>query len=522
MNLLNSSLCLSMYSTLYFPLLKNCILVTNKKRGTLYNSVDPISEPNKQGLMKMTQLTSTANWADTVFGHAQLGDKRLTRRLVNLANQMGTHIGKSLVASCEGDEAKLEGTYRFIRNARVDAQAIAESGFQATVSDLQSSETILALEDTTTLGYRHQVSKELGDLGSHKGHQKRGFWVHNVLAVDAETERTLGLLSQSYWTREPNARGIAAARKSRAYEEKESFKWEQASREVASRMGEKMASVISVCDREADIYEYLCYKQETGQRFVVRASWNRHLEDEQKRLFEAAAQADVMGHYTVEIPQTGGRKARTAQLTLRGCRVVIKPPIRLSSNEPSLSVNLVVAEELDTTEQEPLRWILFTREGIDNFEQARRITRYYELRWRVEDFHKAWKSSGTGVEELRLQSKSNLQRVAVIQAFVAIRLMQMREVFHATLVHKGADIPCTQLLDTYEWQALWMADKKQPLPKEIPPASWAYHAIARLGGWINTKRTGKVGWATLWEGWYRLQDRIDGMMMAFSLNETVS
>ena len=47
-------------------------------------------------------------------------------------------------------------------------------------------------------------------------------------------------------------------------------------------------------------------------------------------------------------------------------------------------------------------------------------------------------------------------------------------------------------------------------------------AIARLGGWIDSKRTGIVGWPTLWQGWYRLQDKVDGMMIAQSLSEAVS
>ncbi len=65
--------------------------------------------------------------------------------------------------------------------------------------------------------------------------------------------------------------------------------------------------------------------------------------------------------------------------------------------------------------------------------------------------------------------------------------------------------------------------QKNPLPDEVPSVDWAYKAIARLGRWIDTKRTGIVGWTTLWKGWYRLQDRVDGMMMAQSIaSEAVS
>lgn len=40
-----------------------------------------------------------------------------------------------------------------------------------------------------------------------------------------------------------------------------------------------MTNVISVCDREADIYEYLRYKQKHNQRFVVRSMQSRCIDE---------------------------------------------------------------------------------------------------------------------------------------------------------------------------------------------------------------------------------------------------
>ncbi|KZN54679.1 hypothetical protein N482_24525, partial [Pseudoalteromonas luteoviolacea NCIMB 1942] len=53
--------------------------------------------------------------------------------------------------------ADMEGAYRFIRNENIDANAIAESGFQATVEQAQNHHLLLALEDTTTLIYKHPL-----------------------------------------------------------------------------------------------------------------------------------------------------------------------------------------------------------------------------------------------------------------------------------------------------------------------------------------------------------------------------
>ena len=61
---------------------------------------------------------------------------------------------------------------------------------------------------------------------------------------------------------------------------------------------------------------------------------------------------------------------------------------------------------------------IYTNETINSSEDALKIVRYYELRWRIEEFHKVWKSDGTDDEGLRLQRKNNIKRIAIIQALV--------------------------------------------------------------------------------------------------------
>jgi len=38
------------------------------------------------------------------------------------------------------------------------------------------------------------------------------------------------------------------------------------------------------------------------------------------------------------------------------------------------------------------------------------------------------------------------------------------------------------------------------LPAEAPKAAWAFKAIAKLGGWTNSKRNNKASWGTIWDG----------------------
>lgn len=455
-------------------------------------------------------------WSETIFGSIELGDKRLTKRLMQIGKQLSSLPGSSLSESCEGQDALLEGSYRFLRNKRVDAKQIAEGGYQVTSLLSQTIPTLLAIEDTTTLSYTHQVKENLGDLGGPKEKSNRGFHVHTTLLMDAEKEKTIGLIAQNRWCRSIEERGKKFHRRVRQYSEKESYKWEKNTREIERRLGSKMPDVISVCDREADIFEYIQYKLEHNQRFIVRASHNRKLEQDQGYLFHSLSSATSLGTYTIEIAQKAGRKKRQVVLELKAISVTFSPSERRAKDRKlkPITVNVVIAKEKNYDEGEALEWILLTSESISSFACARKITRYYELRWRIEDFHKAWKT-GVGAEEQRMQSIDNLEKMIVILSFVAIRLLQLKEHFeYPSMLEIDESIPCEELLTETEWKVLWNSVEKKPLPESIPSATWAYQAIAKLGGWTDSKKTGKAAWLTIWKGWFRLKERLEGLRIA--------
>lgn len=458
-------------------------------------------------------IDSSQDWAEKTFGHCDLGDARRTRRLVDVAARLAGCAGSSLAKSCQGDAAAQLGGYRLMRNTSVEPEAIAEAGFEAVVRQIPEDATVLALEDTTTLSYRHGIGDELGVIGNDLGASSRGFLVHSVLLVDAATERTLGLAEQQHWCRDDRAHGKKHQRKTRAYQDKESYKWQRASERLSQRLGTNMACTISVCDRESDVYEYLDYKRCNAQRFVIRASVDRSLLCPDGRLFATLDdQAKQWGHKQVEIPQRGGRKARQCTLALYAMPVRLRPPSRKNGAVgEEMKVNAIVAREMDAPAGvTPLCWRLLTSEPIDRLEALERVLRYYELRWRIEEFHKVWKS-GVGVERQRFQRAANLERMLAITAFVAVRLLQLREAMMAT---SDSSTTCCEALDEDQWKVLWVTTEKTPPPRQPPDASWAFFALARLGGFTDTKRTGRPGWTTIWEGWFRLQERVEGYRAA--------
>lgn len=458
--------------------------------------------------------TDELGWSQQLFGGSDLGDARRTARLVDVAARMAKQVGSSLAKSCDGDQAALLGSYRLMRNGAVKPEAIRASGFARVAELAQTPELLLAVEDTTSVSYPHALAAELGLTGGKQAAKRNGFLVHSVLLLDAESERTVGLIAQQHWCRDRASYGKNHTRKQRAYQDRESYKWERASVDMERCLGPAMQRTLSVCDRESDIYDYLWHKHRNNQRFVVRAQANRRLLNSEYKLFDTLRRdAVALCGYTVEIPQRGGRKARTANVLLRSATLDFLVPEGSSVAAESLRVNVILAEEVGSPAlSEPLHWVLLTTEAVNDAQAALQVVRYYELRWRIEDYHKVWKS-GIGVERQRFQSIDNLERMLVISAFLAVRLLQLRE-----YLDKPANKPetsCAAVLAEDEWKVLWVStERNKPLPKTAPPAQWAFYAIAKLGGFTDTKRTGRVGWDTIWHGWFRLQERLQGYQLS--------
>jgi len=80
------------------PLLWSCLLITIQMMNMLRDF----------GEEEMFQRDA-ADWAQQTFGDCELGDKRRTKRLVDIGMRMASQVGSSLSKCCEGDEAALVG-----------------------------------------------------------------------------------------------------------------------------------------------------------------------------------------------------------------------------------------------------------------------------------------------------------------------------------------------------------------------------------------------------------------------------
>lgn len=463
----------------------------------------------------MEFCSDPAEWAEQTFGASQLGDVRRRESLVAFAARAAAFPSGSISEMYGDDAAGAERAYHFLENERVDPRAMEASAFAETARRCgPQSEVILAIQDQTSLSYAHAVAAELGNLGSGQG-----ILVHSTLAVRAHDRRILGLLDQTRWLRRKKGAG-PRPKKRRAYRDKESFAWQAACERIEERLG-RSENVITVCDRGADVCEFLEFLQTSGRRFVVRACHERNLAlPTGAKLWAHMAAQPVCGTYTLTLAQRGpqrgsvlhparaGRAQQTRRIELRAAQVAVCVP---KEPQRSLLVNVIFASEpAPPAGETPIEWMLLTSEPIATRQEAHTVTGYYECRWLIEQFHKVWKS-GCRIEASRLQHVDHLERLAVITAQIAARMLALR--FLAT---SEPERPCTEILSQEEWQCLHACSTHAPtpVPASAPSVHWALLAIAKLGGWHDTKRTGIPGWQSLWRGWFRFQERLAGWLLA--------
>lgn len=110
--------------------------------------------------------------------------------------------------------------------------------------------------------------------------------------------------------------------------------------------------------------------------------------------------------------------------------------------------------------------------------------------------------------------------MAQLLAFVAVRLMQLNETLNNPA---AAEQLCTQVLNEVEWKTLWLSTEgKKPFPEHTPQLKWAYKAIAKMGGFYDTKRTGRASWKTLHLGLTRLDERVSGYNLLRALDAAIA
>lgn len=387
----------------------------------------------------------------------------------------------------------------FWGNERVTHEAIIEGQRQATLKRLHGEELVLLVQDSTSFDFSHHAAAQ--GMGTLENEYCHGFLAHSTLAV-SRSGVPLGLMEQQVWVRPEEETGKRHQRHTTPFAQKESYKWVMGLPEQAA--GERLPWV-TVCDREAHIYEFLDEVLEQGGDFIVRASQGRSFTEEGDDLFTHITQQTPQHRYDLSLKRRPDREARLAHVELRFGSVTLKRPKRADSQRQTLTLQIVdVFEPHPPAGEAVVHWLVLTSLPTHTVAQAQQIVSWYTYRWLIERFHYVLKS-GCKLEERQLRQEKRLERLLAVYSLVAWKLLWL-----TYLARQTPDVACTVSLQTAEWQALYaFIHRTQRLPPSPPTLHQAVRWIAQLGGFLGRKGDGEPGVKVLWRGWTRFQDIID-------------
>jgi hypothetical protein len=362
------------------------------------------------------------NWAESELGAADFGDKRLTRRFVQLTRDLAAEPEGSVPQAC-GSWANTKGAYRFWDNEKVTPEALRQAHREKTIERAKEYKTVLAIQDTTSLNYAaHQTTKGLGPID---GHGSRGLHVHSVLVVSADGV-PCGLVHQQVWSRDPSEKRTKEERKKLPIEQKESYRWLQ-SVEAIQKAFSADTHIIIVADREADIIELFALPRAKNVDLLIRATQDRcvQVEDEaMKKLWESVeAVPEATETITTHLEHKPGVAARDVTFPLRWRTLTLLVPAKKRKTYPSVLLNaLLVTEKEAPDAATPLSWLLLTSLPMETFAQAAQCVTWYRYRWLIERYHFVLKS-GCHLEKLQLERAERLERALATYCVVAWRLL---------------------------------------------------------------------------------------------------
>jgi hypothetical protein len=429
----------------------------------------------------------------------EFGDVRRAERGAWLFDRI-VATGSLVLRQVGGDRAGEIAAHRFLDSPQVSADEIIRTLGMRTGEHCRGRR-IIAVQDTSEINFsgRDRARRGLGPAGDGK---TPGFFLHPVIAVDAEDEAVIGLLDAAIWTRAAGKR--MTDRRKRRLAEKESQRWLDAMRRVAERAGGAV-QLIGVGDRESDIYGLFARRPVTVE-LVVRAAQDRALGDG-TRLFACAAAWPTLGVCEVKIgPRGPGDKGRTAKVSLRAGPIrIARPRHGADPDDPKyLDLTLVDAcEEDPPSGTDAVHWRLLSTLPAADWQSAAEIVRIYRLRWRIEQTFRAIKSDGFGLAQLQTHDADRLFKLAALGLAAAVRTIQLVD------ARGGGPRPASEVADEAVLEAaqaiaptLEGKTQRQKNPHSPRSLAWLSWIVARLGGWncyykLPGPKTMRAGWDKL-------------------------
>ena len=446
-------------------------------------------------------MTSVNAWAERTFGSADLGDKRRNRRLVAMA-KLAARKPAGRVTEVFTSSADRQAAYDFLEHDCVSVERTQAAVFDATARSCASEPRVLVVVDGSSLGLADRQGsagvKDFGTVGSIS-QGGRGIKVVTALAL-SEDGVCLGVADQKWWTRtERRKHG-----RYRAVADRESVHWRNIVDDVGGRFAASApeTKLHFVADRESDAALFIRQVLRNNHEFTIRSNARRKVMIGGRRcnLRNHLRRAPVLARVQVHVKATYKRSARTANLEVHAANVSLVLRDRFTRQRSIVNLTAVWAHERGRAAiRGGLDWVLLTTDVVHSASDAIRVVRRYTLRWRIEDFHKTWKSGVCRAEDTQLRSKNAVVKWATILAAVAARAEHLRQ-----RARVEPDVPAHEELSRDELDALVLLKEENNPRKRFEHTGLdlvtAVRWIAELGGYVGNRGSGPPGATTIARG----------------------
>lgn len=430
------------------------------------------------------------SWAADEFHALDLGDRRLNRRTVLLAERLAAQPMASIPAAC-GGWAETQAAYRLLGNDDIGWEDLLDPHVACTMQRMAAQPVALCIQDTTELDFNGQAIAGLGPLSYEA---QRGMYLHPTYVVSGARE-PLGVIDAWMWAREFKAEdgrrdGIV-----------ESVRWIEGYERIAERAADVPETrLVYVADREADIAALMARARDLGTPadWLLRSQHNRALPDGDK-LWASVLATEPLGEIRFNLPARKGPKARPVHQQVRAKRVRIRV-----GRDDTIEASCVIAREIDPpVGVKALEWRLLTNREAPDFEAAVQLIDWYRARWEIELFFHVLKN-GCKVEALQLSTFERLERALMLFMVVSWRIARLMR-----LGRTCPDLEAELLFERDEWEAAFILNKRRP-PKAAPPLNEVVRLVAALGGFLGRKCDGEPGVKTIWIGLQRVMEYAAG------------
>jgi hypothetical protein len=444
-------------------------------------------------------------WAALEFGSAELGDQRRTQRLVGIAARAAEQpAGKITEVFKNG--AEREAAFRLVENDKVDPADVSLAARRACASRAAEFSFVFVPVDGSSLNLTdRKQQKRLGVVGA-RNIGAQGMEVMSALAISPEGV-PLGICGQEFWTR---PKRVGRGRKDdRHFNDKETRYWLTVMEQVRSAMSTLAPKTLPwfQLDRYGDAWPVLLEGVEPGHLFTVRANHNRRLWESsgksRRYLWEEVECAPVLGYYSLSVAGGPCRKARNAKMEVRATEVTLRLEQAPTRRHCPATLFAVVTREVSQVPagEKAIEWLLLTTYETRTFEDARLVIQGYAQRWRIEEFHRIWKTGRCNVEDTQLGDRDHIVRWAMVLASVAVRVLRINY-----LGRNQPDVPASVEFERNEIDAVILLRRPKGQRRgAMPTVGQVVRWLADIGGYTGKSSGAPPGAIVIGRGLDRIQ-----------------